>query len=73
MSNGGLWEKILAINLLMDHLRTLPREKGQEILVKLARKNQLTEVRFHIALKLLKGINIDNHTSELLVDALWNG
>jgi hypothetical protein len=57
----------------MDHFGTLPREKSQEILLKLARKNQPTDVRFHIAIKLLKGINIDNHTSELLVDALWNG
>jgi hypothetical protein len=73
MSEGGKWEKILAINLLMDHFGTLPREKSQEILLKLARKNQPTDVRFHIAIKLLKGINIDNHTSELLVDALWNG
>ena len=73
MSDGGKWEKILTINLLMDHFRTLPREKSQEILLKLARKNQPTDVRFHIAIKLLKGINIDNHTSELLVDALWNG
>jgi hypothetical protein len=27
MSKGGKLEKILAINLLMDHFRTLPREK----------------------------------------------
>ena len=73
MSNGGKWEKILAINLLMDHFRTLPREKSEELLIKLARKNQPTDVRFHIAIKLLKGSNIDNHTSELLVDTLWNG
>lgn len=73
MSNGGKWEKIIAINLLMDHFRTLPREKSEELLIKLARKNQPTDVRFHIAIKLLKGSNIDNHTSKLLVDALWNG
>jgi hypothetical protein len=73
MSNGGTWEKILAINLLMDHFRTLPREKVKEILIRLARKNQRTDVRFHIAIKLLKGTNIDNHTSEVLVDTLWNG
>jgi hypothetical protein len=73
MSNGGTWEKVLAINLLMDHFRTLPREKCQEILLKLARKNQHTDVRFHIAIRLLKENNTDNHTSELLVDALWNG
>jgi len=73
MSNGGTWEKILAINLLMDHFRTLPREKVKEILLRLARKNQPTDVRFHIAIKLLKGTKIDNHTSEVLVDTLWNG
>jgi len=73
MSNGGTWEKILAINLLMDHFRTLPREKVKEILIRLARKNQRIDVRFHIAIKLLKGTNIDNHTSEVLVDTLWNG
>jgi hypothetical protein len=73
MSNGGTWEKILAINLLMDHFRTLPREKVKEILIRLARKNQPTDVRFHIAIKLLKGSDIDNHTSEVLVDTLWNG
>lgn len=73
MSNGGTWEKILAINLLMDHFMTLPRDKSEEILIKLARKNQPTDVRFHIAIKLLKGTNIDNHTSEVLVDTLWNG
>jgi len=73
MSNGGTWEKILAINLLMDHFRTLPREKVKEILLRLARKNQPTDVRFHIAIKLLKGSDIDNHTSEVLVDTLWNG
>lgn len=73
MSNGGRWEKILAINLLMDHFWTFPREKSEEILIKLARKNQPTDVRFHIAIKLLKGTNIDKHTSEVLVDTLWNG
>ncbi len=73
MSNGGRWEKILAINLLMDHYRTLPGEKSTEILIKLARKNQPTDVRFHIAIKLLKGTNMDTHTSEVLVDTLWNG
>ena len=73
MSNGGTWEKILAINLLMDHFRTLPTEKVKEILIRLARKNQPTDVRFHIAIKLLKGSDIDNHTSEVLVDTLWNG
>ena len=73
MSNGGAWEKILAINLLMDHFRTLPREKVKEILIRLARKNQPTDVRFHIAIKLLKGSDIDNHISEVLVDTLWNG
>ena len=73
MSNGGTWEKILAINFLMDHFRTLPREKGEEILTKLARKNQPADVRFHIAIKLLKGTTIGNHTSEVLVDTLWNG
>ena len=73
MSNGGTWEKILAINLLMDHFRTLPREKVKEILIRLARKNQPTDVRFHIAIKLLKGSDIDNHISEVLVDTLWNG
>ena len=73
MSKGGKLEKILAINLLMDHFRTLPREKSQEILLKLASKNQPTDVRFHIAIKLLKENNTDNHTSELLADALWNG
>jgi hypothetical protein len=73
MSIGGRWEKILAINLLMDHFRTLPREKSTEILLRLARKNQPTDVRFHIAIKLLKGSDIDNHTSEVLVDTLWNG
>jgi len=39
MSNGGTWEKILAINLLMDHFMALPREKGEELFIKLARKN----------------------------------
>jgi hypothetical protein len=73
MSNGGTWKKILAINLLMDHFRALPREKGKEILIRLTRKNQPTDVRFHIAIKLLKGSDIDNHTSEVLVDTLWNG
>lgn len=73
MSNGGTWEKILAINLLMDHFRTLPGEKSKEILIKLAGKNQPTDVRFHIARKLLKGTEIDNRTSEVLVDTLWNG
>jgi hypothetical protein len=73
MSDGGKWEKIRAINFLMDHFRTLPREKSQQILIKLARKNQPTDVRFHIAMKLLKENNTDNLTSELLVDALWNG
>ena len=72
MSNGGTWEKILAINLLMDHFRTLPTEKVKEVLIRLARKNQPTDVRFHIAIKLLKGSDIDNHTSEVLVDTLWN-
>lgn len=57
----------------MDHFRTLPREKGKEILIRLARKNQPTDVRFHIAIKLLKGSDIDNHISEVLVDTLWNG
>lgn len=27
MSNGGTWEKILVINLLMDYFKALPREK----------------------------------------------
>jgi hypothetical protein len=27
MSNGGRWEKILTINILMDHFWTFPREK----------------------------------------------
>ncbi|MGB7661279.1 MAG: hypothetical protein WBL67_00930 [Nitrososphaeraceae archaeon] len=52
MSKGGKWEKILAINLLMDHFRTFPREKGKKILIRLARKNQPTSVRFHRAIKL---------------------
>ena len=73
MSNGGIWEKILAVNLLMDHFRTLPREKGEELLIKLARKNQPMYVRFHIIIRLLKGTNIDNHTSVVIVDTLWNG
>jgi hypothetical protein len=73
MSDGGKLEKILAINLLMDHFRTLPREKSQELLMKLAKKNQPTDIRFHISVKLLKENNTDKHTTELLVDALWNG
>ncbi|HZD33776.1 MAG TPA: hypothetical protein VE130_01110 [Nitrososphaeraceae archaeon] len=73
MSNGGIWEKILAINLLMDHFRSLPNEKSEEILVKLARKNQPTDVRFHMAIKLLKETNLDDQTSRVLVDTLWKG
>ena len=73
MSNGGIWEKILAINLLMDHFGSLPNEKSEEILVKLARKNQPTDVRFHIAIKLLKGANVNDKTSKALVDTLWKG
>jgi hypothetical protein len=73
MLNGGTWEKILYINLLVDHFKALPREKSEVLLIKLARKDQPTDVRFHIAIKLLKGSNIDSHTSELLVDTLWNG
>lgn len=30
MSKGGKLEKILAINLLMDHFRTLPRDGEQK-------------------------------------------
>jgi hypothetical protein len=73
MSNGGIWEKILAINLLMDHFGSLPREKSEEILIRLARKNQPTDVRFHMAIKLLKGTNVDDPTSRVLVDTLWKG
>lgn len=73
MSNGGIWEKILAINLLMDHFRSLPSEKSEEILIKLARKNQPTDVRFHMAIKLLKETNLDDQTSRVLVDTLWKG
>jgi hypothetical protein len=73
MSNGGTWEKILAINLLMDHFSTLPREKVEELLIKLARKNQSTDVRFHIAINLLKGTNFDKRMFDVLVDTLWNG
>ena len=73
MSNGGIWEKILAINLLMDHFGSLPREKSEEILIRLARKNQPTDVRFHIAIKLLKGANVNDQTSKTLVDTLWKG
>ena len=40
---------------------------------KVARKDQPTDVRFHIAIKLLKESNTDSYTSELLVDTLWNG
>jgi hypothetical protein len=57
----------------MDHFKALPREKSEELLIKLARKDQPTDVRFHVAIKLLKGSNIYSHTSELLVDTLWNG
>jgi hypothetical protein len=73
MSSEGIWEKILATNLLMDHFGSLPSEKSEEILIKLARKNQPTDVRFHIAIKLLKGTNVDHQTSKVLVDTLWNG
>jgi hypothetical protein len=73
MSNGGTWEKILAVNLSMDHFTALSKEKSEELLIKLARKDQPADVRFHIAIKLLKGSNLDNHTSELLVDTHWYG
>lgn len=73
MSNGGIWEKILATNLLMDRFGSLPNEKSEEILIKLARKDQPTDVRFHIAIKLLRGTNVDHQTSKVLVDTLWNG
>lgn len=73
MSNGGIWEKILATNLLMDHFGSLPSEKSEGNLIKLARKNQPTDVRFHVAIKLLKGTNVDHQTSKVLVDTLWDG
>ena len=59
--------------ILAFKIRTLVTEKVKEILIRLARKNQPTDVRFHMAIKLLKGSDIDNHISEVLVDTLWNG
>jgi hypothetical protein len=54
----------------MDHFWTLPRAKDKELLMKLAKK--ISPEIFHIAIKSLKGINIDNHISEPLVNPLWN-
>lgn len=73
MSNGGVWDKIRAINSLIDNFNRLPTAKGKELLIKLAKRDQPTDVRFHIAVKLLKGTHLDDDTHAILVDTLWNG
>lgn len=40
---------------------------------KIGKQRSAKDVRFHNAIKLLKGSNIDSQTSELLVDTLCNG
>lgn len=72
LSDGGIWEKIRAFDLLIKSFWTLPRKKCEELLIKLAEKNQPTDVRFHVAVRLLKGANIENNTYEALVNTLWN-
>jgi hypothetical protein len=73
MSNGGIWDKIRAINSLIDNFNRLPRVKSEDLLIKLAKRDQPTDVRFHIAVKLLKGTHLDENTHAILVDTLWNG
>lgn len=72
LSNGGIFDKIRAIDLLIKSFWTLPRNKCEELLIKLAGHNQPTDVRFHVAMRLLKGANIKSSTYEALVNALWN-
>jgi hypothetical protein len=72
LSNGGIWEKIRAFDILIKNYWILPRHECDEILIKLAQNNQHTEVRLHIALNLLKGPHIDNNTYQNLVHTLIN-
>ena len=72
LSNGGIWEKIRAFDILVENFWILPRHKCDEILIKLAQNIQPTEVRLHIALSLLKGPHIDNNTYQTLVHTLVN-
>jgi hypothetical protein len=65
-------EKIQAFDALVNSFWILPRHKCDEILIKLAQNNQPTEVRFHVALSLLKGPHIDNNTYQALVHTLVN-
>jgi actin-related protein len=72
LSNGGIWEKIRAFDSLIKSFWTLPRKECEELLIKLAKNNQPTDVRFHVALRLLKGVQIDKNTYEALVNTLLN-
>ncbi|MFZ0328505.1 MAG: hypothetical protein WBP64_08865 [Nitrososphaeraceae archaeon] len=72
LSNGGIWEKIRAFDLLIKSFWTLPRKECEELLTKLAKNNQPTDVRFHVALRLLKGVHVDKNTYKALVNTLLN-
>jgi hypothetical protein len=65
LSNGGTWEKIRALDILLKSFWTLPRHECDEILIKLAQNSQPTEVRLHLALSLLNGPHIDNNTYQV--------
>jgi len=39
MSNGDIWDKIRAINSLIDNFNRLPTVKSKELLIKLAKRS----------------------------------